>query len=177
MSLSTLPAKEGKKEVNGSPKPKHLNIGVIGSGYWGPKLARNIHQIPHASLAMVSDLHEPRLQEINDLYFDGRYRVDDVVLIWEQMRKVRPRVLGRFCYPSVIALNPVLDKETIPEEIVKAVLYHEMVHLQLAHDGLPFGHTVEFFQREAEFSAYAKKFHFDFAQAFDALDAAAESKE
>jgi predicted dehydrogenase len=41
-----------------------LNVGVIGCGYWGPKLARNIHQIPNATLAWVCDLQDERLDEI-----------------------------------------------------------------------------------------------------------------
>jgi predicted dehydrogenase len=45
-----------------------VRIGVIGCGYWGPKLARNFHELPAAILAMVSDLHEGRLAEIKQLY-------------------------------------------------------------------------------------------------------------
>jgi predicted dehydrogenase len=45
-----------------------INIGVIGCGYWGPKLARNFHELPGAILTMVSDLREERLTEINQLY-------------------------------------------------------------------------------------------------------------
>jgi predicted dehydrogenase len=44
-------------------KDRNLKIGVIGCGYWGPKLARNIHQIPTANLVMVSDLRQERLEE------------------------------------------------------------------------------------------------------------------
>lgn len=45
-----------------------LKVGVIGSGYWGPKLVRNFNDIPGASLAMVADLRADRLLEINQLY-------------------------------------------------------------------------------------------------------------
>jgi predicted dehydrogenase len=45
-----------------------FKVGVIGCGYWGPKLARNFHQIPNSELAMVSDLRNDRIAEIQDLY-------------------------------------------------------------------------------------------------------------
>jgi predicted dehydrogenase len=45
-----------------------IRIGVVGCGYWGPKLARNFHDLPHASLLMVSDLRADRLDEIKKLY-------------------------------------------------------------------------------------------------------------
>ncbi len=47
---------------------KELRVGVIGCGYWGPKLARNFNDLPDASLAKVSDLREDRLAEIKKLY-------------------------------------------------------------------------------------------------------------
>jgi predicted dehydrogenase len=47
-----------------------IKIGIIGCGYWGPKLARNFHDIPSSLLAMVSDLREERLADIQQLYPD-----------------------------------------------------------------------------------------------------------
>ena len=49
---------------------KVLKIGVIGCGYWGPKLARNFNDLPGASFEMVADLRQERLVEINQLYPD-----------------------------------------------------------------------------------------------------------
>jgi predicted dehydrogenase len=45
-----------------------LRVGVIGCGYWGPKLARNFHDIPGSELAMVADLCDTRLEEMKRLY-------------------------------------------------------------------------------------------------------------
>jgi len=45
-----------------------VKVGVIGCGYWGPKLARNIHQIPGADLTMLSDLRADRLAEVKGIY-------------------------------------------------------------------------------------------------------------
>ena len=38
-----------------------LCFGVIGWGYWGPKIARNLESLPHASVTTVADLDEKRL--------------------------------------------------------------------------------------------------------------------
>jgi predicted dehydrogenase len=45
-----------------------IRVGVVGCGYWGPKLARNFHDLSGAKLAMVSDLRPERLDEIQALY-------------------------------------------------------------------------------------------------------------
>ena len=45
-----------------------ISIGVIGCGYWGPKLARNFHEMPEAELAWVSDFREDRLAHMKELY-------------------------------------------------------------------------------------------------------------
>ena len=47
-----------------------LKVGVIGLGYWGPKLARNFHDLPGAKLDWVCDLTESRLDHITKLYSD-----------------------------------------------------------------------------------------------------------
>lgn len=58
---------ENKPEEK-APAKKEIKVGVIGYGYWGPKLARNIHQIPGANLAMISDLREERFAEAQEYY-------------------------------------------------------------------------------------------------------------
>jgi predicted dehydrogenase len=45
-----------------------LKVGVIGCGYWGPKLARNFHELLGVELTMASDLRSERLAEINERY-------------------------------------------------------------------------------------------------------------
>src|SRR6266581_256559 len=34
----------------------HLRFAIIGWGYWGPKIARNLNALPHASVSMVADV-------------------------------------------------------------------------------------------------------------------------
>lgn len=43
-------------------------VGVIGCGYWGPKLARNFNDLPGCELAWASDLSQERLAHIKNLY-------------------------------------------------------------------------------------------------------------
>ncbi len=43
---------------------EQVNVGVIGSGYWGPKIIRNFHELPETNVAMVADLDEVKLKRI-----------------------------------------------------------------------------------------------------------------
>ena len=43
---------------------KDLRFGVIGWGYWGPKIARNLDSLPHATVAMVADTDAHRLAKL-----------------------------------------------------------------------------------------------------------------
>ena len=45
-----------------------VRVGVVGCGYWGPKLIRNFQSIPGSDLHLVSDLREDRLEHIRGLY-------------------------------------------------------------------------------------------------------------
>ena len=41
-----------------------LRFGVVGWGYWGPKIARNLDTLPHASVAMIADQDIHRLASL-----------------------------------------------------------------------------------------------------------------
>jgi len=43
-------------------------VGVIGCGYWGPKLARNFHELPEAALEWACDFRQDRLDHLKGLY-------------------------------------------------------------------------------------------------------------
>lgn len=45
-----------------------VRFGVIGAGYWGPHLIRNLSEIPHSRLAAIVDLSEERLQALQSRY-------------------------------------------------------------------------------------------------------------
>ncbi len=44
---------------------KDLRFGVIGWGYWGPKIARNLESLPHAMVSMVADSDVHRLAALS----------------------------------------------------------------------------------------------------------------
>lgn len=109
--------------------------------------------------------------EINEEYFSKRYRRKDLFLGWEEMPNFlkRRRILAYFRYPDQIIFNPVMDQEMIPKPVIRAVMYHEMLHLDRAHSGLPSGHPVDFYMDEASFREYAEQFHFNFTAAWQSL--------
>ena len=49
-----------------------IRVGVVGCGYWGPKLARNFYTLPDSSLEWVCDFRQDRLDHIRSLYPDVR---------------------------------------------------------------------------------------------------------
>jgi predicted dehydrogenase len=57
---------------------KDLRFGVIGWGYWGPKIARNLASIPQASVTMVADLDKGRLASITEPSMRTTTNVEDV---------------------------------------------------------------------------------------------------
>ena len=49
-----------------------IRVGVIGCGYWGPKLARNFHDLSGTCLEAISDMRSDRLEEMKQLYPETR---------------------------------------------------------------------------------------------------------
>ena len=47
-------------------------MGVVGCGYWGPKLARNLNDLAETELAWVADFRPERLAHMRELYPDVR---------------------------------------------------------------------------------------------------------
>jgi predicted dehydrogenase len=45
-----------------------IKVGIVGCGYWGPRLIRNFYELPDADLALVCDLDRSRLQQIKKQY-------------------------------------------------------------------------------------------------------------
>ena len=59
-----------------------LRFGIIGWGYWGPKIARNLDGLSHASVAMVADTDLARLASIakNQPWIRTTTNVEDLFL-------------------------------------------------------------------------------------------------
>src|SRR6195952_2017150 len=47
---------------------KHLNVGVVGCGYWGPNLIRNFRNLPDCTMKTICDVSEERLRHLQNLY-------------------------------------------------------------------------------------------------------------
>ena len=45
-----------------------IKVGVIGCGYWGPNLIRNLNGLPECDLVAISDLDQKRLDHVGLLY-------------------------------------------------------------------------------------------------------------
>src|SRR5215510_8012426 len=49
-------------------KSSTLRIGVIGYGYWGPNVVRNLYNTPNATVVSVCDLNPKSLQRVRRTY-------------------------------------------------------------------------------------------------------------
>jgi len=47
---------------------KRINVGVVGCGYWGPNLIRNLRALPECEVKTICDLDEKRLSHLRSLY-------------------------------------------------------------------------------------------------------------
>src|SRR3954454_23260114 len=45
-----------------------IKVGVVGCGYWGPNLIRNLRQTPDSQLKVICDTSEQRLRHMRRLY-------------------------------------------------------------------------------------------------------------
>lgn len=68
MTLTTTLERQSIALITEEYLTRDVRIGVVGCGYWGPKLARVFHELPGATLAMIADLEEQRLADIQQRY-------------------------------------------------------------------------------------------------------------
>ena len=125
---------------------RDLRFGVIGWGYWGPKVARNLEALPHASVTMVSDLDARRLQSLatNQPWVQAttqpdevfRSEVDGVVIaapVRAHYQLAREALLqGK----HVLVEKPLTASVSEAEELVELAHAHKRV--------LMVGHTFEY---------------------------------
>ena len=127
-------------------KDRNLKIGVIGCGYWGPKLARNIHQIPTANLVMVSDLRQERLEEFKELYPDIEITMNYKELLEDDLDAVLIATPVNTHYPlakdalqagkHVLVEKPITSDSTQAQELVDLAASSGLI--------LMVGHTFEY---------------------------------
>ena len=59
-----------------------INIGLIGFGYWGPNVAKNIHSNPNLNLQFICDSKKERLELAKSIYVgQTKYEEDYLKLI------------------------------------------------------------------------------------------------
>src|SRR5689334_3003271 len=47
---------------------ERISVGVVGCGYWGPNLIRNLSNLPDCDLKVICDLDIQRLNHMKGLY-------------------------------------------------------------------------------------------------------------
>src|SRR5256884_8360495 len=61
-------------------RAKELRFGVIGWGYWGPKIARNLDSLSHAAVTMVADTDASRFTKlaVNQPWIQTTTLIEDI---------------------------------------------------------------------------------------------------
>ena len=125
---------------------KDLRFGVIGWGYWGPKISRNLDSLPHATVAMVADtdahrlaklgVNQPWIQTTTLLEEIFRSEVDAIVIatpVSTHFQLAREALLhGK----HVLVEKPLTASVTEAEELVALAQQQQRV--------LMVGHTFEY---------------------------------
>lgn len=120
------------------------------------KPPRNIR---HDATGRFHDL-QPIYEAVNLQYFDGRITSPITWGSKNTRHSVRKRTLGSYnSHTNTIRISRTLDKKTVPLFFVKFVIYHEMLHADMAVEKSGSRrslHSREFRRREKLFEAYDK---------------------
>jgi predicted dehydrogenase len=78
--------------VNGAnghhPEGHRIKVGVVGCGYWGPQLIRNLHEMPSAELVGVADTKPDRLEFVRRHYPEVKLYSDHTKLLESDVEAV-----------------------------------------------------------------------------------------
>jgi predicted dehydrogenase len=123
-----------------------IRVGVVGAGYWGPKLIRNFHDLSSASVAMVCDSRTDRLQHIQRLYPDTAVTPDYPALLDSDVQAVviatpvaSHYALARAALEAgkhVLIEKPMTSSSTDAEKLIECASANKRV--------LMVGHTFEY---------------------------------
>ena len=125
---------------------RNIAIGVIGCGYWGPKLVRNFQSIPGSDLRMVADFRQDRLDHIRGLYPGVKTTSDHRELLDSPVEAVAiaTPVLSHFRLAREALLH---DKHVLVEKplTTSSAEARELIDLAEEHQRvLMVGHTFEY---------------------------------
>lgn len=150
----------------GNEKYNHLNLScrkVLLEQAIGPK--ETAIQIIHLRewfyhTGRVHDLRQI-FDHVNEEYFEGKLKRSEVAFTWYRLQSGDSQFMfGFFRKPYEVYINAALDTEAVPVYFINAVFYHEMVHYIRYRDGLPSGHSVDFYRKELDFKDAGKAFHY-----------------
>jgi len=125
---------------------KPLQVGIIGSGYWGPKLIRNFHELDSADVAVVADLDESRLRRVQQTFPAVRTTTDYRELFQDDVDAVviATPVSTHFtiAHQALTHGKHVLVEKPLADSVSGAVRLVEMAHLNNLR--LMVGHVFEY---------------------------------
>jgi predicted dehydrogenase len=127
-------------------KLQTIGVGVVGCGYWGPKLIRNFQSIPGSDLQVVADLRPDRLEHINGLYPGVKTTTEYAELLASPVAAVAiaTPVSSHFRIAREALLH---DKHVLIEKPLTRTSEEAMELIQLAQERqriLMVGHTFEY---------------------------------
>ena len=119
-----------------------IRFGVIGAGYWGPHLIRNLNEIPGGALSVIADLSEDRLEALRPRYPHVTLTTDhrqafgpetDAVVIATPVRThfdlARSALMAG---KHVLVEKPLTQNSDEARELIR-VAEHNRVHLMVGH--------------------------------------------
>src|SRR5438067_4630747 len=81
MKATTTDAADGGASGDQQPPTRRTRVGIVGAGYWGPKLVRTFAALPEAELFAVCDLDPTRLQEVGEQYPEVQLTTDYTAML------------------------------------------------------------------------------------------------
>src|SRR5216684_5497725 len=125
---------------------KELSFGVVGWGYWGPKIARNLDALPQGMVTMVADMDEYRLASlrISQPWMKATTRAEDVFRSEVDCVVIATpvRTHYRLAKKALLAGKHVLVEKPLTADIAEA---EELVAIAQAQGRiLMVGHTFEY---------------------------------
>src|SRR5260370_1944950 len=123
---------------------RDLRFGVIGWGYWGPKIARNLDAIPQAMVSMVADTDANRLVSlgVNQHRIQITTQVEDIFRSDIDAVVIATPVRTHFQLAREALLH---DKHVLVEKPLTAIIRESEQSIPLAHKLhriLLMGHTL-----------------------------------
>ncbi len=125
---------------------KDLRFGVIGWGYWGPKIARNLDALPHGMVTIVADMDSHRLASLSvnqpwiqtTVYVEDVFRsdVDGVIIATPVRTHYRLAKEALLHGKHVLVEKPLTANVAEAEELVTLAIKQQRI--------LMVGHTFEY---------------------------------